>query len=147
MPLILAKPHLFMCIYRKHLSIRFCYVLLCCGQRAFLPLTFLLPDPPWNPHVRMSKRMSCCLLCVWIDRSVCSVGMLRAVCLLGTWKLVTPCCGRRDIPWKVSGCPLKLSDLDLVVKQPPALFMDPCSHTCTGMKVSILCPLIIEVFS
>jgi len=58
------------------------------------------PLPLLALHVGMSKVMSRGSLCVWIDWCVCHVGMLRAVCLLGTWKLVTLRFSCRAYPWK-----------------------------------------------
>lgn len=91
--------------------VRFCYALCVLAKGLFhlwqVRLLSWQTNPPQNPplHVRMSKALSRHSLCVWIDRSVCHVGMLRAVCLVGQWKLVTPYCGSRAYPWKEPGCP------------------------------------------
>ncbi len=91
--------------------VRFCYALCVLAKGLFhlwqVRLLSWQANPPQNPplHVGMSEALSRHSLCVWIDRSVCHVGMLRAVCLVGQWKLVTPYCGSRDYPWKEPGCP------------------------------------------
>lgn len=108
------------------------------------------PHPPL--HVRMSTAMSRHLLCIWIDRSVCHVGMLRAVCLLGPWKLVAPCCGSRDYPWKEPGfppvAPLLSNSLTLIslwrrLRRGPVL-----SHLHTIVQVWLIsCPLVMFQFN
>lgn len=105
----MLAPPFHMCL-EEVTPVRFCYAVSwpkgfsTSDRWDFSPVRQILPKSPL--HVGMSKAMSCPPLCVWIDRSVCHVGMLRAVCLLGPWKLVTLYCGSRDYPWKEPGCPL-----------------------------------------
>lgn len=65
----------------------------------FSPAVQTFENPP-PPHIRMSMVMSRHLLCLWKEWCVCLIGMLRAICFLGTLKLASVRFSFRDYPWK-----------------------------------------------
>lgn len=66
----------------------------------FSPAVQTFETPPPLPHIRMSMVMSRHLLCLWKEWCVCLIGMLRAICFLGTLKLASVRFSFRDYPWK-----------------------------------------------
>lgn len=80
-----------LCVMTKRLFYLWQVMLLSCSSN-------LRKSPP--PHIRMSMVMSRHLLCLWKEWCVCLIGMLRAICFLGTLKLASVRFSFRDYPWK-----------------------------------------------
>lgn len=76
------KKELLICFYRKCIWSVGCGSLLCLCQRAFLSLTCE------DSLLQHNKSSFTCAL-AWTDWSGGHVGMLKAVCLSGSWKHIT----------------------------------------------------------